>query len=179
MDAIRDYLECMNFHWLIVVATGLYTHLREICLIGLCSEDYPEPTFDSSYASLIFIFSTLCLLAEYRLWPRSLKEPPIQLLIIYEMLVSALVSDLAKRLIWIPLMRVTWCLTQESSKALTWVNDQADLGKYSYLITVASYMSTEAAAMHTAICISVLTFLWMLDATETLDSLLIDLWAKY
>jgi hypothetical protein len=54
-----------------------------------------------------------------------------------------------------------------------------EFGKYSALTTAAVYMGKEVAAMHTAFCISVLTFLWMLDATETLDSLLIDLWAKY
>ncbi|KAJ8679482.1 hypothetical protein QAD02_015269 [Eretmocerus hayati] len=179
MEAVRDYLECINFHWIIVVCTGLYMHLREICLIGLCFEVVKDPPFDPSYASLIFVFSTLCLVAEYRLWPRSLKEPPIQLLIIYEMLVSALITDLATRIIWIPLMHITWCLTQESNKALMWVNTQLELGKYSQLATVASYMATKMAATHTAFCISVLTFLWMLDATETIDSLLIDLWAKY
>lgn len=54
-----------------------------------------------------------------------------------------------------------------------------ELGKYSHLMTVASYMETQMAATHAAFCISVLSFLWMLDATETLDSMLIDLWAKY
>lgn len=60
-----------------------------------------------------------------------------------------------------------------------WLNSQMELGKYSHVTTAASYMNTEMAATHTAFCISVLAFLWMLDATETLDSLLIDLWAKY
>lgn len=31
------------------------------------------------------------------------------------MLVAALMTDLAMRIIWIPLMHVTWCITQESS----------------------------------------------------------------
>lgn len=88
MDVLRDWMECVNYHWLVIVGTGLYMHLREVCLIGLCFESVKDPSldppFDPSFASLIFVFSTLCLLAEYRLWPRSLKEPPIQLMIIYE-----------------------------------------------------------------------------------------------
>ena len=84
MDCIREYFECVNFHWIIVVFTGLYMHLRQICLVGLCFEVTKETPFDPSYASLIFIFSALCLIAEYRLWPRSLKKPPMQLLVIYE-----------------------------------------------------------------------------------------------
>ncbi|XP_014205007.1 uncharacterized protein LOC106636956 [Copidosoma floridanum] len=179
MDTIKEYMECINFHWIIVVLTGMYVQLRDICLIGLCFEVIRDPPFNPSYATLIFVFSTVCLLAEYRLWPRSLKEPPIQLLIIYEILFTALVTDLVKRIVWVPLMHLTWCLTQESSKALIWMNSQLELGKYSQLMTMASYMRTDIAATHTAFCISVLSFLWMLDATETLDSLLIDLWAKY
>lgn len=84
MDAVKEYLSCINPHWIAVVATGMYTHLRQICIIGLCFDDDNSPPFDPSYASVLFTFSVLCLLAEYRLWPRSLKEPPIQLLYIYE-----------------------------------------------------------------------------------------------
>lgn len=84
MEAVKDYLDCVNVHWIVVVTTGMYMHLRQICIIGLCLDEEPDPPFDPSYASVIFIFSVLCLLAEYKLWPSSLKEPPIQLLYIYE-----------------------------------------------------------------------------------------------
>lgn len=83
MDTVKEYLGYINPHWVAVVVTGMYTHLRQICIIGLCFDEESTP-FDPSYASVLFIFSVLCLLAEYRLWPRTLKEPPIQLLYIYE-----------------------------------------------------------------------------------------------
>lgn len=85
METVKEYLGYVNPHWIAVVVTGMYTHLRQICIIGLCfDEDNNGPPFDPSYASVLFTFSVLCLLAEYRLWPRTLKEPPIQLLYIYE-----------------------------------------------------------------------------------------------
>ena len=83
MDTVKEYLGYINPHWIAVVVTGMYIHLRQICVIGLCFDEESTP-FDPSYASVLFVFSVLCLLAEYRLWPRTLKEPPIQLLYIYE-----------------------------------------------------------------------------------------------
>ncbi|XP_033228057.1 uncharacterized protein LOC117179936 [Belonocnema kinseyi] len=177
MEAIKDYIDCINFHWIVVVATGMYTHIRQICIIGLCFDDDNIPPFDPSYASVLFIFSVLCLLAEYKLWPRSLKEPPIQLLVIYEMLVSALVTNLATRAIWIPLLHAIWCMTQESSRWLTWLNTVMGLDRYSLLHSVALYMEKDMAAIYTAFCLSVLSFVWMLDATESLDGIL-DMWTK-
>lgn len=84
MDAVKNFFECFNYHWIIIVVTGIYIHLRQICIIGLCFDEELILPFDPSYASVLFIFSVLCLLAEYRLWPRSLKEPPVQLMIVYE-----------------------------------------------------------------------------------------------
>lgn len=84
MDTVKYYISLVDPHWLAVVATGLYTHLRQICIIGLCFENETKLPFDQSYASVLFVFSVLCLLAEYRLWPVTLKEPPIQVLYIYE-----------------------------------------------------------------------------------------------
>lgn len=92
METVKYYANFVNPHWVAVVATGLYTHLREICIIGLCIEQGDPLSFGPSYASVLFVFSVLCLLAEYRLWPVTLKEPPIQLLYIYE--VSAEVAYL-------------------------------------------------------------------------------------
>lgn len=83
METVKDALELLNPHWIAVVATGLYTHIRQICVIGLCTDEESTP-FDPSYASILFIFSVLCLVAEYKLWPRSLKEPPCQLMFVYE-----------------------------------------------------------------------------------------------
>lgn len=80
---LKYYANFVDPHWVAVVATGLYTHLRQICIIGLCFEENYLP-FDPSYSSVLFVLSVLCLLAEYRLWPITLKEPPIQLLYIYE-----------------------------------------------------------------------------------------------
>lgn len=87
MDVVKDYIDCINIHWIVIVTTGMYMHLRQICIIGLCLDEEnieTSPPFDPSYASLIFMFSLLCLLAEYKLWPSSLKEPPTQLLYIYD-----------------------------------------------------------------------------------------------
>ena len=84
MEVVKDYLDCINVHWIVIVTTGMYMHLRQICIIGLCLGDDWKPPFDASYASVIFIFSVLSLVAEYKLWPSTLKEPPIQLLFIYE-----------------------------------------------------------------------------------------------
>lgn len=93
---MKEYLGYINPHWIAVVVTGMYTHLRQICIIGLCfDEDNNGPPFDPSYASVLFTFSVLCLLAEYRLWPRTLKEPPIQLLYIYE--VNYFVNEIIKQ----------------------------------------------------------------------------------
>ncbi|XP_043513803.1 uncharacterized protein LOC122530691 isoform X1 [Frieseomelitta varia] len=176
MDTVKEYLGYINPHWIAVVVTGMYTHLRQICVIGLCFDEESTP-FDPSYASVLFVFSVLCLLAEYRLWPRTLKEPPIQLLYIYEMLVAALTTNLTTRAIWVPLMHVIYCLTQESSKCLLWFNTLLGLGRYSFLTEFAYYMARDCAAMHMAFCLSVLSFVWMLDATESLDAIL-DTWAK-
>ncbi|XP_076663506.1 uncharacterized protein LOC143366349 [Andrena cerasifolii] len=177
MDTVKEYLGYVNPHWVAVVASGMYTHLRQICIIGLCFDDDSSPPFDPSYASVLFTFSVLCLLAEYKLWPRTLKEPPIQLLYIYEMLVAALTTNLATRAIWVPLMHVIYCLTQESSKWLLWVNTILGLSRYSFLTDFAYYMAKDCAAIHMAFCMSILSFVWMLDATESLDAIL-DTWTK-
>ncbi|XP_012143784.2 uncharacterized protein LOC105662840 isoform X1 [Megachile rotundata] len=177
METVKEYLASINPHWIAVVATGMYTHLRQICIIGLCFDEENNLPFDPSYASVIFVFSVLCLLAEYRLWPRTLKEPPIQLLYIYEMLVAALITNLSTRAIWVPLMHAISCLTQESSRWLLWLNTTLGLGRYSILTDLAYYMAKDCASMHMAFCMSILSFVWMLDATESLDAIL-DIRAK-
>ncbi|XP_043476844.1 uncharacterized protein LOC122507902 [Leptopilina heterotoma] len=177
MDAVKNFFECFNYHWIIIVATGIYIHLRQICIIGLCFDDDLNLPFDPSYASVLFIFSVLCLLAEYKLWPRSLKEPPVQLMIVYEMMVSSLVTNLSMKAIWVPLVNAIWCMTQESSRWLEWLNDALGLDRYSFLNALAAYMCDEMAAFHTAFCLSLLSFVWMLDATESLDGIL-DIWTK-
>ncbi|XP_024944218.1 uncharacterized protein LOC107271203 isoform X2 [Cephus cinctus] len=121
---------------------------------------------------IAIVLSVLCLLAEYKLWPRSLKEPPVQLVYIYEMLVSALITNLATKAVWIPLLRVIYCLTQESSKWLFWVNSTVGLGRYSFLASWAYYMEKEMAAIHVSYCAALLAFVWMLDATEALEAVL-------
>ena len=112
------------------------------------------------------------------------------------MLVAALTTNLTTRAIWVPLMHVIYCLTQESSKCvsfarrgeldkvkicwrfqLLWLNTLLGLGRYSFLTEFAFYMAKDCAAMHMAFCLSVLSFVWMLDATESLDAIL-DTWAK-
>ncbi|CAL1678933.1 unnamed protein product [Lasius platythorax] len=177
METVKYYARFIDPHWITVVTTGLYTHLRQICIIGLCFEDEGTLPFDPSYASVLFVFSVLCLLAEYRLWPVTLKEPPIQLLYIYEMLIAALSTNLAIRMVWIPMMHAIFCLTQESSKWLAWLNDTMGLDSYSWLTLIADYMATESAATYMAFCMSLLSFVWMLDATESLDTFL-DTWSK-
>ncbi|KOC67628.1 hypothetical protein WH47_10403 [Habropoda laboriosa] len=177
MDTVKEYLGYINPHWIAVVVTGMYTHLRQICIIGLCFEEDNGLPFDPSYASVLFTFSALCLLAEYKLWPRTLKDPPIQLLYIYEMLVAALITNLVTRAVWVPLMHVIYCLTQESSKCLLWLNTVLGQSRYSLLNEFAYYMAKDCAATHMAFCMSVLSFVWMLDATESLDAIL-DTWAK-
>ncbi|XP_012262184.1 uncharacterized protein LOC105689615 [Athalia rosae] len=176
MESVKDALEFLNPHWIAVVATGMYTHIRQICIIGLCTDEENAP-FDPSYASILFIFSVLCLVAEYKLWPRSLKEPPCQLMFVYEMLVSALITNLATRAIWIPLIHVICCLTQESSKWLLWMNSYVGLGRYSFVANWAYYMAKDSAVVHMTLCMAVLSFVWMLDATESLDGIL-EAWAK-
>lgn len=84
MDAVKDCVECIDPHWVIMVATGMYTHIRQICIIGLCYENENIAPFTPTCASVIFTFSVLSLLSEYKPWPKLLKEPPIQLLYIYE-----------------------------------------------------------------------------------------------
>lgn len=84
MEKIKYYVNFIDPHWIAIVATGLYSHLRQICIIGLCFENETKLPFDQSYASVLFVLSVLCLLAEYRLWPVTLKQPPIQVLYIYE-----------------------------------------------------------------------------------------------
>ncbi|KAI4484977.1 hypothetical protein M0802_012896 [Mischocyttarus mexicanus] len=195
MDTVKEYVGYINPHWVAIVSTGMYTYLRHICIIGLCFEEENNPPFDPSYSSIIFVFSALCLIAEYRLWPRSLKEPPIQLLYIYEMLVASLTTNLVTRAIWIPMMHVIFCLTQESSRwvrvkteielfslieinpKLLWLNTTLGLSRYSLVTTFAYYLAKENAATHMAFCLSLLSFVWMLDATESLDTIL-DIWTK-
>ncbi|XP_020277805.1 uncharacterized protein LOC109851787 isoform X2 [Pseudomyrmex gracilis] len=179
METVRYYANFINPHWIAVVATGLYTHIRQICVIGLCSMQ-EKPAFEaySPYASLLFVFSVLCLLAEYRLWPITLKEPPIQLLYIYEMLIAALSTNLAIHMVWIPMMDSIYCLTQLSSEWLNQLNDSMGLDSYSWLNTFADYMDTNTAPMYMAYCVSLLSFAWMLDATESLDTFL-DTWSKH
>ncbi|XP_067204471.1 uncharacterized protein [Linepithema humile] len=177
METVKYYANLIDFHWIAVVATGLYTHLRQICIIGLCFEEEKDSLlFDPSYASILFVFSVLCLLAEYRLWPVTLKEPPIQLLYIYEMLIAALSTNLAVRMVWTPIMASIYCLTQLSSKWLYWLNTTWDLDNY-WIVLFAQYMATEYAATNMAYCMSLLSFVWMLDATECLDTFL-DTWSK-
>lgn len=118
------------------------------------------------------------------------------------MLVAALTTNLATRAIWVPFMHVIYCLTQESSKCvsmfcssvtislheillenyfhyfqLIWLNAILGLGRYSLLCDIAYYMAKDCAATHMAFCMSILSFVWMLDATESLDAIL-DTWAK-
>ncbi|XP_078033109.1 uncharacterized protein LOC144467952 [Augochlora pura] len=177
MEVVKDYLGSINPHWVAVVAAGMYTHLRQICIIGLCFDDDSSSSFEPTYASVLFTFSVLCLLAEYKLWPRTLKEPPIQLLYIYEMLVAVLTTNLATLAVWVPFTHVICCLTQESSKWLLWLNGTLGFNRYSALTEFAYYMADKSAATHMAFCMSVLSFVWMLDATESLDAIL-DIWTK-
>ncbi|KAL0123672.1 hypothetical protein PUN28_005883 [Cardiocondyla obscurior] len=179
METVKYYANFIDPHWIAVVATGLYTHLRDICIIGLCfDEDINNNLpFDPSYASVLFVFSVLCLVAEYRLWPVTLKEPPIQLLYIYEMLIAALSTNLAIHMVWIPMMHAISCLTKESSKCLMWVNDAMGFDRYTLLYSFANYMTSDYAAIYMAFCMSLLSFVWMLDATESLDMFL-DTWSK-
>ncbi|KAH0953504.1 hypothetical protein HN011_010140 [Eciton burchellii] len=171
MDKLKHYMSLVDTHWIVVVATGMYTHLREVCIIGLCNDN--DVPFHQSYASVLFVFSVLCLLAEYRLWPISLKEPPIQVLYIYEMMLAVLSTNLAMTLIWVPLMQTVYCLTQQSSILLNYV-----LGwEESFILLFAEYMAEDIAATYMALCISLLSFVWMLDATESLDTIL-DTWCK-
>ncbi|XP_034936064.1 uncharacterized protein [Chelonus insularis] len=115
---------------------------------------------------------SLDVIAEYKPWPRSLKKPPAYLLYIYEMLVASLVANLTTRVIWMPLLNSTWYLTQESSEWLKWANSAMGLNNKSPIIQFANYMAKEDAACHVTLCISILSFLWMMDATESLDTLL-------
>ncbi|XP_043257919.1 uncharacterized protein LOC122400483 [Colletes gigas] len=177
METLKEYVGCINPHWVAVVATGMYTHIRRIYIINLCFDNDNSQFFDLSYASVLFTFSVLCLLAEYRLWPRTLKEPPIQLLYIYEMLVAALTTDITTRAIWVPMMYIIHCLTQESSEWLLWLNTTLSLSRYSPLTDFAYYLSKSIAVTHMSFCMSLLSFVWMLDATESLDAIL-DIWAK-
>ncbi|XP_011161826.1 uncharacterized protein LOC105197232 [Solenopsis invicta] len=177
METVKYYANFIDTHWIAVVATGLYTHLRQICIIGLCFEEESSLPFDSSYASVLFVFSVLCLLAEYRLWPITLKEPPIQLLYIYEMLIAALSTNLAIHMVWIPMMHAIFCLTQESSKWLLWLNTTMDMHIESWLNEFAYFMAKEYTPTYMAYCMSLLSFVWMLDATESLDTFL-DTWSK-
>ncbi|XP_015112460.1 uncharacterized protein LOC107038092 [Diachasma alloeum] len=177
MDAVKDCIECINPHWIAMVGAGMYAHIRQICIIGLCFENENLAPFQPTYASLIFTFSVLSLLAEFKPWPSSLKEPPVQLLYIYEMLVAALVTNLSTRAVWMPMISSLWCLTQESSKFLYWINSYAGLDSYSPVTQVAYYLTKEDAVTHMSLCMSVLSFVWMLDATESLDAIL-DSWAK-
>lgn len=82
MEAMRDWVECINGHWIAMIAAGMYTHIRQICVIGFCFED--GPIVHPSYPSLLFTFSILSVFAEHKPWPRSLKAPPAYLLYIYE-----------------------------------------------------------------------------------------------
>lgn len=60
---------------------------------------------------------------------------------------------------------------------LIWLNAILGLGRYSFLCDLAYYMAKDCAATHMAFCMSILSFVWMLDATESLDAIL-DTWAK-
>ncbi|XP_066596370.1 uncharacterized protein [Prorops nasuta] len=177
METLKDCYQCYNPHWLVIVASGMYLHLRNNCIIGFCLDEDPKPPFDPSYSSHIFMISVLCLLAEYKLWPRSLKDPPILLLYIYDILVTALVTNLVKRIIWIPLLHVLYCLTKESSIFMLTLIDILNLDKHSYLNTIAYFLDQDFAAVCLSYLTSLLSFLWMLDATENLDAIL-DVWAN-
>ncbi|XP_011314308.1 uncharacterized protein [Fopius arisanus] len=177
MDAVKDCIECINTHWIAMVSAGMYVHIRQICIIGLCFENENLLPFQPTYTSLFFTFSVLSLLAEFKPWPSSLKEPPVLLLYIYEMLVAALVTNLSTRAIWMPIISSLWCLTQESSKFLYWVNSQASLDSDSPVTQAANYLTQEDAVTHMSLCMSILSFVWMLDATESLDAIL-EIWAK-
>ncbi|XP_074100416.1 uncharacterized protein LOC141528315 isoform X2 [Cotesia typhae] len=170
MEAVRDWVECINGHWIAMIAAGMYTHIRQICIIGFCFED--GPIVHPSYPSLLFTFSILSVFAEHKPWPRSLKVPPAYLLYIYEMLVAALVANLSTRVIWTPLVHVIWALTQESSKWLMWINSTMGLNSYSVVAGLANFMATDEAANYMTSCLSILSFVWMMDATESLDALL-------
>ncbi|XP_008547092.1 uncharacterized protein LOC103570952 [Microplitis demolitor] len=175
MDLMRDWVDGINCHWVAMIAAGMYTHMREICVIGLCFEE--GPIVHPSYSSLLFTFSILSVFAEHKPWPRSLKEPPVFLLYIYEMLVAALIANLSTRAIWTPLVHATWALTQESSKWLMWINSLMGLDHYSIIAYLANFMATDDAASYMTSCLSILSFVWMMDATESLDALL-DLISK-
>ncbi|KYQ56769.1 hypothetical protein ALC60_04368 [Trachymyrmex zeteki] len=94
------------------------------------------------------------------------------------MLIAALSTNLAIHMVWIPMMHVIFCLTQESSKWLLWLNSTIGLDSYSWLTFFADYMARDYAATYMAFCMSLLSFVWMLDATESLDTFL-DTWSKY
>lgn len=73
-----------NVHWLLVVYSGLYMHLRDLSWLKPILCDLGPLPFDPSYSTLIFMFSLLCLVAEYSLYPESLRIPPNCFFIFYK-----------------------------------------------------------------------------------------------
>lgn len=57
------------------------------------------------------------------------------------------------------------------------MNSYVGLGRYSFLANWAYYMAKDSAVVHMTFCMAVLSFVWMLDATESLDGIL-EAWAK-
>lgn len=51
------------------------------------------------------------------------------------------------------------------------------LDHYSIIAYLANFMATDDAASYMTSCLSILSFVWMMDATESLDALL-DLISK-
>lgn len=57
------------------------------------------------------------------------------------------------------------------------MNSYVGLGRYSFVANWAYYMAKDSAVVHMTFCMSVLSFVWMLDATESLDGIL-EAWSK-
>ncbi|CAG5097241.1 Protein of unknown function, partial [Cotesia congregata] len=55
---------------------------------------------------------------------------------------------------------------------LMWINSTMGLNSYSVVAGLANFMATDEAANYMTSCLSILSFVWMMDATESLDALL-------
>lgn len=53
-----------------------------------------------------------------------------------------------------------------------WINSTMGLNSYSVVAGLANFMATDEAANYMTSCLSILSFVWMMDATESLDALL-------
>ncbi|XP_046399224.1 uncharacterized protein LOC124165775 [Ischnura elegans] len=159
--------DCIDFGWVAVYGPSLYIHMYSFCIIGMCQDLWTN--YEATFESTLFVFTVCSLLARWSLWPQSLKRPKKTLFYIYTALTCIFLTNIAHRLIWLPLLDLQAMINTELASWLSTINACLGFGE-GRLSQWAEWLPSPPGLSLAAQIWSILLFIWMLDATHKLSA---------